>query len=148
MEKTLTTQITDATSEVIETMFYQPIEFRSTLSLAASGIMDAAPRACAIGFSGSVKGTLFLLMPDEVLEFLTRSFLGLPQEAATSEEKEGTLREALNMIASSTLARMDPGGSHPLGIPEEVPAARAAACGRPVIFETARGYFALAAELS
>ncbi|MFH1156211.1 MAG: chemotaxis protein CheX [Pseudomonadota bacterium] len=148
MKKTLMTRIVDSTSEVMETMFYMSVEYRKNLSLGETPLGTQIPETCMLSFSGAMTGTLLLAMPAGVLEALSCSFLGAAQGDVTAAEKEGTLKEALNMITGNALSRMDPQKSHHLGIPEAAPFSRLTDLEDTMIFETSQGFFVLGVALS
>ena len=121
MKTTLMAQVTNSIFEVMETMFFMTLE-----ELNASG-SQRLPQpagemiASAISFSGKFSGTIFLEIPLHLLETMTENFMGQEMESLSREYTEGTLKEALNMVAGNALTRMDPSVYMGLGIPQIVP---------------------------
>ena len=111
--------MTTSISEVMETMFFTPVEPQKARSLEGCGFLkDSNIRACAITFSGSFAGQLFIFVPESLLSILTENFMGEPKDTLTEEYLVGTLKETLNMIAGNTFSKIDPNASFGLGIPE------------------------------
>jgi len=108
----------------METMFYFTLEEKKTM---ASNLLDlfdpASLRTCCITFSGAYSGTIFLLIPLNVLTTMTENFLGEDEEELSEEHTDGTLKEALNMIAGNALTKVDEKSYMGLGIPEMIDSA-------------------------
>lgn len=108
--------------EVLGSMFNctvhenEPEEFLSDRlsDLALSGQL----RGCKISFSGSFSGMIYLFLPIAVLTQMTHHFMGEKQEALPEDVTDGTLKEALNMIAGRALTKADEASYTGLGIPE------------------------------
>lgn len=119
MKKTLMTQVTNSIFEVMETMFYFMVEEKQEPGDDLMALLDLSTlKACSIDFSGTVSGKIFLLIPSNILSAMTVNFMG--QEADSEELLEGTLKEALNMVAGSALTKVDKESYMGLGIPELV----------------------------
>lgn len=119
MKKTLMTQVTNSIFEVMETMFFFIVEEKQDTGDNLMGLFEPSTlKACAIDFSGSVSGKIYLLIPSNVLSAMTVNFMG--QDADSEELLEGTLKEALNMIAGSALTKVEKESYMGLGIPEIV----------------------------
>ncbi len=121
MKKTLMTQVTNSIFDVMETMFYFTLEEKKDSGDELSGLFDLEPlKACSIDFSGDSSGTIYLLVPLNVLTAMTRNFMGEDEDPASDALLEGTLKEALNMIAGSALTKVNKESYMGLGIPEMV----------------------------
>ncbi|MBF0302577.1 MAG: chemotaxis protein CheX [Desulfamplus sp.] len=133
----LMTQIVISISEVMETMFYIPVEPRdgyitigeSELFADVSGILKYSNRnnsisgsdtihAAIITFHGNFSGTISLIVPENLLMIMTENFMGEKRENLTSDHLEGTLKETLNMLAGNTFSKVDSELSFCLGVPE------------------------------
>ena len=77
-------------------------------------------KTAAITFSGNFSGTIFLGIPEPLLRTMTENLMGEDIDTLTPEHVDGTLKEALNMIAGSALTRVDKTAYMGLGIPEIV----------------------------
>lgn len=139
----LMTTMTASISEVMEIMFYTPIEPREAESIKACGFPeDDDIEACAITFSGSFSGQFFIFIPRSLLGIMTENFIGEPRENLTKEHLDGTLKETLNMIAGNTFSKIDPDASFGLGVPEIDPALHERLCNEEAaVDKTKRGFF-------
>lgn len=116
MKTTLMKQVTDSIFEVMETMFFLTLEETDAREEHAGHIKTAA-----VTFSGAYSGTISLSIPQNLLEEMTENFMGEDMDTLTADHVDGTLKEALNMIAGSALTRADKTAYMGLGIPEIVP---------------------------
>ncbi len=117
MKIQLMTQVTNSIFEVMETMFFLTLE--KTKALPETPSLDQ-PKTAAITFSGDFSGTIFLGIPEPLLRTMTENLMGQDIETLTPDHVDGTLKEALNMIAGSALTRVDDEAYMGLGIPEIV----------------------------
>ena len=119
MKTTLMTQVTNSIFEVMETMFFM------TMEEADPSLSRLPPRAemvsAAISFCGEFSGTIYLEIPLPLLKSMTEDFMGQALETLSREYIEGTLKEALNMVAGNALTLVDATVYMGLGIPEIVP---------------------------
>jgi Chemotaxis phosphatase CheX len=117
--KNLMTTVMTSISEVLETMFYLPVEFREALAVdEIEAIKKGIKTGCELKVSGSFAGTFQLFIPNPLLLNMTQNFMGEDPEDCTKEYQEGTLKEALNMIIGNTLKSMDTETPPDLDIPE------------------------------
>ncbi|MCG8637752.1 MAG: chemotaxis protein CheX [Desulfobacterales bacterium] len=112
------TQVTNSIFEVMETMFFLTLE-KQKQPVPDPMALDRIKTA-AITFSGEFSGTIFLGIPEPLLRTMTENLMGEDIETLTPDHVDGTLKEALNMIAGSTLTRVDDKAYMGLGIPEVV----------------------------
>ena len=117
MKKPLMTAIQTSISEVMETMFFLPIEFGRESTFAQSG-MDKKNMACQLDFTGDVSGHLILVVPETLVAEMTENFMGEPLENLTPEHLAGTLTEMLNMVCGNALRKTDAKAPFKLGIPK------------------------------
>lgn len=121
MEKALKKAMTASISEVLETMFFMTIDVKE----------DAAPEALCqdpgerpfvsrISFRGKMTGYFMLMIPEDILRAMTETFMGLNAADVTITHLNGTIQEAMNMIAGNTFSTFDDTAVFDLGIPELV----------------------------
>lgn len=140
MKKTLMLNVTNSIFEVMETMFYFTMEKKNKASSDLSDLFDIqSMRACRVTFSGQFSGAILLLIPKNVLGTMTQNFLGEDSDNLSEELTDGTLKEALNMIAGSALTKFDEKSYMGLGIPEMVEPATLSLDEESVIFNTGEG---------
>lgn len=131
----LMTQIAISISEVMETMFYIPVEPRdSYTTIGKSGLFTdraavSSPynpvitpekiKSAIITFHGiAFSGTIGLIVPENLLMIMTENFMGENRQHLSVDHLEGTLKEALNMLAGNTFSKIDDKSSFGLGVPE------------------------------
>ena len=137
MKTQLMTQVTNSIFDVMETMFFLTLEEQNG-DAALPPDLPAELKTSAITFSGDFSGTIYLGIPDHLLRDMTENFLGQDINTLTEEHVDGTLKEALNMIAGSALTRVDNTAYMGLGIPQIVPAPGPDQVDETVFFNTAR----------
>jgi CheY-specific phosphatase CheX len=109
-------------SEVLEKMFFLPLEFveeKSPAELWPAGA-DEGLIAAAMTFQGPFSGRYFFFIPKPSALALTVSFLGEDQKQITPEQVVETVKEILNMIAGNTFGIFDEKSVFNLGIPQFV----------------------------
>ena len=117
--KNLMTLMKTSISEVLETMFYLPVEFRDNLSPAKiEPIKKEIKIGCRLKVTGSFLATFKLFIPEQLLLNMTQNFMGEEPENCTEEYLNGTLKETLNMIAGNALKSMKTQIPPDLDIPE------------------------------
>jgi len=116
----LMTQITVSISEVMETMFYITVEPRDgNITIETSGLLESGKiEAATITFHGIFSGTIALIIPVNLLIIMAENFMGERRQYLTEEHLEGTLKEALNMLAGNAFSKIDSRSSFCLGVPE------------------------------
>jgi len=108
-------------SEVMETMFYLPVEFSVESAFGQSGMDECRPNmACRLKFSGDVSGRLTLLIPKDLLTQMTQNFMGEPLEHLEEKHLSGTLTEILNIICGNALSKLEFENPFKLNIPEVI----------------------------
>jgi len=109
-------------SEVLEKMFFLPLEFaeeKSPAELWPSG-SDEGLIATALAFQGPFSGQYCFFIPKHSAQTLTASFLGEDKKQVTPEQVAETVKEILNMIAGNTFGIFDEKAIFNLGIPQFV----------------------------
>ena len=109
----------DTISNVLETMFFQPLQFfDDNCTLSEWFSQGQALLGASLNFNGSSTGSLSLLIPVRLVNEITANFLGLQEEEVDKEQGRDTIKEALNMIGGNTFSLMDGEGAFKLRIPE------------------------------
>jgi CheY-specific phosphatase CheX len=105
-------------SEVMETMFFLPVEFGEESTLEQCGMDINDNLACRLAFTGDVSGSLILAAPESLVAEMAENFMGESKDQLTSEHLSGTLTEMLNMACGNALSKTDSKVPFELGIPE------------------------------
>ena len=109
----------EAISNVLETMFFQPVQFVDSKCNLLEWFPDKQSLVGAtLSFSGPLAGSFYLLIPVTVVKEITANFLGLEQEEIHEEQRGDTVKEATNMIGGRMFSLFDRKGAFQLGIPE------------------------------
>jgi len=117
--ETLREAMKDSISEILETMFFMPIEFPEADELTQiKGPAQAPFLSAKLAYQGPLSGTFFVLAPKPLVEELAANLLGLEKEEVGSEDVEATLKELLNMVAGKTFGLYDSQLVFHLGVPE------------------------------
>jgi len=117
--ESLTKAMTAAISNVLETMFFLPVQFAKGPNTPLEWFSDQQPLLGAnLRFEGPSSGLLWMVAPVSVMNEITASFLGLGKEEINDDQRRDTIKEALNMIGGEGLALFDGKGSFALGIPQ------------------------------
>lgn len=108
-------------SEVLETMFYMPLEFDDYGETYQLGRFDTPDlRICKLEFSGKLSGHFIMAIPESLLFSMASDFMGEDRESITRLHSDGILKEALNMVAGHMFSNMDKKTEYNLGIPEMI----------------------------
>ncbi len=119
--KSLMTVMMTSISEVMETMFFLPVEFGEETKAINDRMKEYKPdMACQLKFSGDVSGKITLLIPESLLGEMAENFMGTPKEELTSEHISGTLTEILNMVCGNALGKAESKVPFELAIPEMI----------------------------
>ena len=145
MMKILTTTMMTSTSEVMETMFYLPVEFKEEpATLIQGGLEKLKPNmACQLKFSGDVSGRVILLIPKDLLARMTEDFMGEPLENLEEDHLSGTLTEILNMICGNALSKVKVKTPFELDIPEVIDGSKLSKAQLFTIIETPESLMAM-----
>jgi CheY-specific phosphatase CheX len=118
MDKSSLTEAMKASiSEVLEQMFFMPIEFAVPEDAGADLEPDPATIIAKLEFSGSACGTFLLLIPASLAQSVTADFLGVMSRSQARELVPGTVLEMINMLAGNTLSTYDHQALFDLQIP-------------------------------
>lgn len=118
MKKHLMTAMKTSISEVMETMFFLPVEFGQEVTFAQCEMDKKDTLACRLAFTGDISGHLMLTAPDILASQMAQNFMGEPSENLTPDHLSGTLTEMLNMVCGNALSKTDSKVPFELGIPE------------------------------
>lgn len=117
--KDLKSVMTASISEVLETMFYMPLEFDDYGGIDHQGRLDIPDlRICKLEFRGKLAGHFIMAIPESLLFSMACDFMGEDREDITRQHSDGILKEALNMVAGHMFSNMDSKSEYTLGIPE------------------------------
>ena len=109
-------------SEVMETMFFLPVEFSEDPSAKEiKGIKGKQNTACRLDFSGDRSGSVYLLVPRGLLSQMAENFMGEPAESLGDDLLNGTLTETVNMITGNALRKVKAEKPFSIGIPKLIP---------------------------
>ncbi|MDY6879075.1 MAG: chemotaxis protein CheX [Thermodesulfobacteriota bacterium] len=121
-KKMMKAAMKDSISEVLETMFFLPLDFPSAGdSDEQSRLSDTDKTITAkLEFRGSLAGCFVLSIPEASALSMTADFLGVDTSHITEEQTNETVKEIINMIAGSTFRNYNAQLVFDLGIPEVV----------------------------
>ena len=120
MKKVLMTAMTNSISEVMETMFFMPVEIGPETILKDSGIDRNNALACRLKFTGDICANIDIISPEPLVAELASNFLGQSKNELTLEEQFGTLSEMLNIICGNALKNVKCKLPYKLDIPEKI----------------------------
>ena len=113
------TNLKQATSNVLETMFFEPVQFTGEADTLNDWLCDSQDLVgVTLSFTGSNSGSFVLLLPGSLTKGITANFLGMSEEDIDTNQENDTVKEALNMIGGHMLSLFDTEGKYQLGIPE------------------------------
>ena len=121
MDRQMMTNLNHAISSVLETMFFLPVQIIEDHSVWDNWYQQRTQLwHTAVGFSGPVKGSFFLVVPASLAREITANFLGLDEAEVVPSQEADTVKEALNMIGGYVLSQVDKADEFQIGIPEVV----------------------------
>ena len=110
-----------AISNVLETMFFQPVQISDKNCTLQEWFSDKQSLLGAtLNFTGLSEGSFFFIIPLKLASEITANFLGLEKEETNEEQRMDALKEALNMIGGHMFSLFDKEGDISLGIPESI----------------------------
>ena len=122
MKETMMMNMKQAISNVLEIMFFLPVQFFDNNCPLIEWLPQNQTYVGAIlGFSGPVSGSYYFIIPSNVAKEITANFLGLGEEEVSEAQKIDTVKEALNMIGGHMLSLVEASENFQLGIPEIIP---------------------------
>ncbi|MDY6986457.1 MAG: chemotaxis protein CheX [Thermodesulfobacteriota bacterium] len=120
MERTvLRAAMKTSISDVLETMFFVPLEFSESVRRDDRWRIDEKDMIMSkVSFTGPLNGYFVLSVPLDVARSITGNFLGRNEDKLSQKDIEGTVQEIVNMMAGSTFFNYDDQAVFSLGIPE------------------------------
>ena len=113
----------DSISEILETMFFTPVEFSENQDLNVLIRSQEEPVLSAqLIFHGPFGGNFSVFAPESLAKELAVNLLGLEGEDLDKEQTEATLKELLNMVAGKTFSLYDRQSVFDLGVPDMIKA--------------------------
>ncbi len=117
-KKILTEAMKASISDVLERMFFMPMEFAAPEKAGVDPLSDPGAIIAKLEFSGLACGTFFLLIPASLAQSVTADFLGVTSQGQAPKLVAGTVLEMVNMLAGSTLSTYDHQALFDLQLPE------------------------------
>jgi CheY-specific phosphatase CheX len=114
----LMTAMQTSISEVLETMFFLPVDFLGPSESPCKGLNDETVVAAKLGFDGPASGIFRLLVPENLARLISADFLGIDPAEMTAEDVAGTVKEMINMLAGNTFSIYDADTVFDLMVPE------------------------------
>ncbi len=120
-KKTLITAMKSSISEIMETMFFTPVEFPVTVPEGLPDLKEPDKIISGmLNFHGPFSGYFILSVPKKLGSLFTSDFLGEDEENISGEQLSETIKEILNMLAGSTFTNYDDNAVFNLDIPKIV----------------------------
>lgn len=117
----LTSAMKNSISNVLEIMFFLPVDFDNSIPLSESWDLDKDKIIVArLDFDGPLSGYCTLCIPEKLLVSITADFMGKEEKEISSEQARGTLMEINNMITGNVFSLYDPETVFDLGVPKLV----------------------------
>ena len=137
MRNRLMTATKASISEVMETMFFIPVECVENPSLEQIRTLKGMRSlGTSLTFTGDAPGSIQLLIPKQLLTEMTENFMGEPRETLGENISEGTLKETVNMISGNALRKIKTRVPFGLSIPELIRASDFPETGDILLVET------------
>lgn len=112
----LMTAMKNSISNVLEKMFYLPLELHEHQG--TENTAEMYDMLCSrLEFSGHLSGYFLFYVPESFASIITADFLGKDKKDISTDDVRETLREVINMIAGNTFALYDDKAVFNLGIP-------------------------------
>ena len=118
----LKTAMKTSISDVLEKMFFLPIDFSGNEGLGELWDLEKEEvLAIKMSFNGPFPGYMIFYIPKALALSLTASFLGNDEEGVLQDHVIETIKEITNMIAGNTFSTFNDQAVFNLSIPEHVP---------------------------
>ncbi|MCP3875784.1 MAG: chemotaxis protein CheX [Desulfobacteraceae bacterium] len=118
MKKILMKAMMTSISEVMETMFFLPVEFDGESTLSGCGLSKEKIFACRLGFNGDTSGSATIVAPKTLAAEMAENFMGEAKKSLTDEHFSGTLTELCNIVCGNALSKTESKIPFELSIPE------------------------------
>lgn len=106
--KALKAAMTDSISEVLEIMFFLPLDMDDAdkpQSLWPSEEEDIL--VSQLDFTGPFSGRFYFFIPNSLAVSITSGFLGIDEDDLAGEQLSETVNEIINMVAGNTFSKFD-----------------------------------------
>ena len=121
MNRNLMTAMRTSISEVMETMFFEPIEFsEETDALAFFDENRENLIVVNVKYQGPFSGDLCCFMPKDLALSLASNFLGKELSDVSNDQAGEVVKEIVNMTAGGIFSHYDKNAVFQIGIPEIV----------------------------
>lgn len=120
-KKVLISAMKHSISDVLETMFFLPVDFSDSVPIET--LWDQGKDnilAAGLNFGGPFSGNCVFYIPEQLAESITADFMGKGKEDISPDEIKGTVKEMTNMIAGNLFSLYDPEAVFSLSVPEQV----------------------------
>ena len=115
--KAMMEAMTTSISEVLETMFFMPVDVTSPENDGAD-LPPVAEGICAkLDFTGPAQGSVMLQVPAPLAIEISADFMGVDPALVTPQQRTETVAEMVNMLTGNTLSVYDPHAVFDLGVP-------------------------------
>lgn len=114
----LMTAMQTSISEVLETMFFLPVDFLGPSESLCQSLNDETVVAAKLGFYGPASGIFRLKVPENLARRISADFLGINPVEITAEDVAGTVKEMINMLVGNTFSIYDAETVFDLMVPE------------------------------
>ncbi len=142
MTKTLTEAMKTSISDIMETMFYLPVEFKEG-PLPYSPEERKTAMGCRIDFSGDFSGAIILVAPKDLLGEMAENLMGTSPDQLEEQHLAGTLTETLNMICGNTLSRTETENPFSIEVPKIIELSDLSGIKNFIIVETLQSVMAV-----
>jgi len=118
-KEVLTSAMKNSISDVLETMFFLPVDFNDSVSLDEFWDLDKDKiTAARLNFDGPLSGYSILYIPEKLAVSITADFMGKEEKGISDKQVKETVKEITNMITGNAFSLYDPEAVFNLGVPE------------------------------
>ena len=118
-KETLIAAVKTSVSEVLEKMFFLPLDFHETANLEECLDSDIKKLiSCRLDFGGPFSGYCRFFIPKKLAQSITADFMGNNEGNVSEEQITDTVKETVNMIAGNSFSIYDDLSVFDLGLPE------------------------------
>ncbi|MDY6842553.1 MAG: chemotaxis protein CheX [Thermodesulfobacteriota bacterium] len=120
-KKALITAMKNSISDVLEKMFFLPLDFFEAVGQEELWNRDERDLVTStLNFHGPFSGHFTFFIPKKLAFFLAANFLGSDEESVSQDQATETMKEIVNMIAGNTFSNYDDKAIFNLEIPKLV----------------------------
>ncbi len=119
MSGEMMTAMKQAISEVMDKMFFMPVQINEKPGELGEWFSIKEPMVGAfLDFTGPQTGCSYILVPAGFAKEITANFLGYSQDTVNEKHERDTVKEALNMIVGYMLSQFE--DAYKIGIPQYI----------------------------